>query len=83
MTGATRETFKNVGARVGEPLVTISDRMSITFNTSFTRQAEEAAKSTHVLLNYSKKNNAVVLDFISEKAKGAIKMFKRQNILIS
>ena len=79
------EAFKRVGARLGKPLVTISPRLAFIFNSSFLSEARDALKNkTHVVLYFSRSNNAIVLEFTDKKdADGAIKLSIRGNMSIA
>jgi len=76
------ETFENVGARLGKPFFTISPMGTITLSSSFVHHARKQLQNqTHVRMAYSKKKNAIVLEFTDDPDEsGAIKMGKRANI---
>jgi hypothetical protein len=80
------ETFEALGFKLGRPEITISaSAKTFTMSSGFVHRAKkQIANNTHVVLSFSKQNEAIVFEFIDRPdAPGAIKMTKGANISIS
>ena len=80
------EDFVHVGAKISKPVITINPNSTITLNAGFIHLAKnQILDNEYVHLSYSKKNQAIVFEFIknSKGDEGAIKMTRQINIAIS
>lgn len=79
------DAFTYTGVRLGEPVVTISARNTMTLTSGFLQLAKSQLNAmTHVLFSFSKSENAIVIDFTNNSSKpGALKMTKRGNVSIA
>lgn len=79
------ETFVNVGAKLSTATITINPNQTFTLNAGFVHQAQKQIENnSHVILSYSRHNNAIVFEFTSKSNnKGTIKMTRQANISIA
>tara|TARA_B100001996_G_C18572743_1_gene559075 strand:+ start:473 stop:892 length:420 start_codon:yes stop_codon:yes gene_type:complete len=70
------ETFTQVGSKIGEPYITITKRKTLSLSSGFLHHAKkQMANCDYVIMRFSKKKNAIVLDFKDDSAlQGAVKI---------
>ena len=70
------DDFSHTVPRTTDPYISVTNRQLITLSAGFIRHAkEQISTNTHVILSFSKSNNAIVFKFISDTSKrGAMKL---------
>ncbi|HCT84071.1 MAG TPA: hypothetical protein DF296_02610 [Candidatus Margulisbacteria bacterium] len=78
-------TFESSGIKKGEIFVSISKSHAITLSASFARKADKNIKfATHIVLSYSKNNNALILNFTNDgDTPGSYKITKGVNLSVA
>lgn len=79
------EVFRHTGAKFGVPFVNISEKKTIKLSSGFIHHAKkQIAGMTHVILNFSRANNAIVFKFTEKNGiPGETKISVRAGSIIS
>jgi len=70
--------YTNQTAKTSDPFITITKNKALSFSSGFVRKnAELLATKSHLVLSYSKANNAIVIEFTAnKKLAGILKITK-------